>query len=76
MTDITKGDLLEVIDSLPPLIKKDKRRIAQMILPDIQKWADGTGSVIGKTTDGRLEVILSIRRTEKYRNEVFRNNHS
>lgn len=76
MKDITKGDLLEAIDSLAPIIKNQKRQIAQMILPDIQNWAGGSGSVVWTTQDDRLEVVLSIRRTEKYRHEILNNHNS
>lgn len=72
MKDITKGDLLEAIDSLAPNVKSQKRQIARAILPDIQNWVGGTGSVVWKTKDGRLEVVLSIRRTEEYQGKVRR----
>lgn len=35
MKDITKGDLLMILDNLPVIIKKDKCKIAQEMLPDI-----------------------------------------
>lgn len=64
MKDINKGDLLEAIDSLPSIIKSQKRQIAQALIPDIQQFVHGCGRIGWQTTDGRLEVILEVKRTE------------
>lgn len=74
MKDITKGDLLELIGALPPCIKNDKYRMASHMLPSIKNWAGGAGVWRYETKDDELEVIINIRRTEKYQNKIIRDN--
>lgn len=72
MKDITKGDLLVVIDDLPRFIKNDKYRMASRMLPEIKNWIGGVGKWSYETKDGELEAIIYIRRTQKYQNKIYR----
>lgn len=63
MKDITKGDILVALEDLPALIKKDKRSIAQMMLPSVQQYVHGAGEVYWETRNKKLQVSLKVRRT-------------
>lgn len=72
MKDISKGDLIELIEDLPACIKNDKYRIATNMLPSIQNWVGGVGKWGYESRDGELEVCIWIRRTQKYQNKIIR----
>lgn len=65
MKDITKGDVLNLLDELPVVIKNDKRRIAQYTISGIRSYAYGSSSTSYVSNDGKLECEIIIRRSRE-----------
>lgn len=72
MKDINKGDILEAIEDLSKTLKREKRTAANIMLPGIQNYIYGMGSVIATTRDDRLEFEITIRRTREYKEDLRR----
>lgn len=72
MKDITKGDLITLIDDLPARLKNDKYRMASSMLPEIQNWVGGIGKWCYKTRDGELGIVINVFRTEEYQAKIRR----
>lgn len=72
LKDITKGEVLEILEETATALKRDRHRIAQEIhAPLTHAYVHSEGFHSWVTVDDNFEIRLTVRRTQKHINEIL-----
>lgn len=73
MKDITKGQILGILDDLAKELVRDRRQYAQQIHAGLKDaFLYSQPGIAWESSDGRLDIKLTIRRTDAYAHRLMK----